>query len=188
MRIWTHDNFGEDQLINVRDGQIAYWDRSGGTNNRAVLLNSLSGSTSAPTIAKKVLVSDADRHIIAFGCDPETAIGTQDPLLIRFSSQESLTDWQSLATNTAGELRIGSGSEIISAIETRQQVLVFTDKSLHAMQFIGPPFTFGINAISENITIAGPLAAIAVEDMVFWMGQQEFYVYSGGVHNGGSGG
>ena len=181
LRIWSHDNFGEDLIINARDSGIFYWDKSNGITSRAVELSSLANSNLAPTIAKKVLVSDADRHIIAFGCDPETAIGTQDPLLIRFSSQESLTDWQSLATNTAGELRIGSGSEIIAAIETRQQVLVFTDKSLHAMQFIGPPFTFGINAISENITIAGPLAAIAVEDMVFWMGQQEFYVYSGGV-------
>ena len=181
LRIWSHDNFGEDLILNARDAGIFYWDKTNGTNTRAVELSSLASSNLTPTIAKKVLVSDADRHIIAFGCDPESAIGTQDPLLIRFSSQESLTDWQSLATNTAGELRIGSGSEIITAIETRQQVLVFTDESLHAMQFIGPPFTFGINAISENITIAGPLAAVAVEDMVFWMGQQEFYVYGGGV-------
>ena len=181
LRIWSHDNFGEDLIINARDAGIFYWDKTNGTSTRAVALSSLSGSNLAPTIAKKVLVSDRDRHIIAFGCDGELSIGTQDPLLIRFGSQESLTDWQSLATNTAGELRIGSGSEIITAIETRQQILVFTDESLHAMQFLGPPFTFGINAISENITIAGPLAAVAVEDMVFWMGQQEFYVYGGGV-------
>ena len=181
LRVWSHDNFGEDLLINVRDGGIFYWDKTTTVNARAVELSSLTNSDLAPTIAKIVLVSDADRHVIAFGCDPENAIGTQDPLLIRFSSQESLTEWRTLPTNTAGDLRIGSGSEIISAIETRQQILVFTDKSLHAMQFIGPPFTFGINAISENITIAGPLAAIAVEDMVFWMGKQEFYVYSGAV-------
>ena len=181
LRIWSHDNFGEDLILNARDAGIFYWDRTNGTETRAVSLSSLASSNLAPTIAKKVLVSDRDRHIIAFGCDGELSIGTQDPLLIRFGSQESLTDWQSLATNTAGELRIGSGSEIITAIETRQQILVFTDESLHAMQFLGPPFTFGINTISENITIAGPLAAIAVEDMVFWMGQQEFYVYGGGV-------
>ena len=181
LRIWSHDNFGEDLIINARDAGIFYWDRTNGTTTRAVALSSLTDSTLAPTIAKKVLVSDRDRHIIAFGCDGELSIGTQDPLLIRFGSQESLTDWQSLATNTAGELRLGSGSEIITAIETRQQVLVFTDESLHAMQFLGPPFTFGINTISENITIAGPLAAIAVEDMVFWMGRQEFYIYGGGV-------
>ena len=181
LRIWSHDNFGEDLIINARDSGIFYWDKTNGTSTRAVVLSSLSGSNLAPTIAKKIIVSDRDRHIIAFGCDPETAIGTQDPLIIRFSSQESPTEWQSLATNTAGELRLGSGSEIVTAIETRQQVLVFTDVSLHSMQFLGPPFTFGINALSENITIAGPLSAIAIEDMVFWMGQNEFYMYAGSV-------
>jgi len=181
LRIWSHDNFGEDLIINARDSGIFYWDKSNGVSTRAVVLSSLTDSELAPTIAKKVIVSDRDRHIIVFGCDPETAIGTQDPLLIRFGSQESAIDWSSKTTNTAGDLRIGSGSEIITAIETRQQILVFTDVSLHAMQFLGPPFTFGINSLSENITIAGPLAAIAVEDMVFWMGQNEFYVYGGSV-------
>ena len=181
LRIWSHDNFGEDLIINARDSNIFYWDKTNGVSTRAVVLSSLTDSNLAPTIAKKVLVSDRDRHIIAFGCDPETAIGTQDPLLIRFSSQESPTDWQSLATNTAGELRLGSGSEIVTAIETRQQILVFTDVSLHAMQFLGPPFTFGLSSLSENITIAGPLAAIAIEDMVFWMGKNEFYMYAGSV-------
>ncbi len=181
LRLWSHDNFGEDLLINVRDGGIYYWDKTSGLSSRAVALNSLSGANTTPTVAKKVLVSDRDRHIIAFGCDSETNSGVQDPLLIRFSSQESLTDWAATATNTAGDLRLGSGSEIITAVETRQQVLVFTDVSLHAMQFLGPPFTFGINLISENITIAGPLAAVAVEDSVFWMGAEEFYVYSGTV-------
>jgi len=184
LRIWSHDNFGEDLLINVRDGGIYYWDKSanaGVTFGRAVELSSLGGANTTPTIAKKVLVSDRDRHIIAFGCDSEDNIGTQDPLLIRFSSQESLTDWKTTAENTAGDLRIGSGSEIVTAVETRQQVLVFTDVSLHAMQFLGPPFTFGINTLSENITIAGPLAAIAIEDNVFWMGAEEFYVYGGAV-------
>ena len=181
LRIWSHDNFGEDLIINARDAGIFYWDKTNGVTTRAVVLSSLSNSESAPTIAKKIIVSDRDRHIIAFGCDPETAIGTQDPLLIRFSSQESAIDWASKATNTAGDLRIGSGSEIITAVETRQQILVFTDVSIHAMQFLGPPFTFGLNSLSENITIAGPLAAIAVEDLVFWMGKNEFYVFAGNV-------
>lgn len=181
LRIWTHDNFGEDLLLNVRDGDIFYWDRTDGVNTRAVALASLTGANKVPVIAKKVFVSDRDRHTLAFGCDSEVNPGVQDPLLIRFSSQGSLTDWASTATNTAGDLRIGSGSEIITAVETRQQVLVFTDVSLHAMQFLGPPFTFGINEISTNITIASPLSAIAVEDQVYWMGAEEFYVYSGSV-------
>ncbi len=181
LRIWSHDNFGEDLLINVRDGDIFYWDKTNGLGTRAVKLSSLAGAATTPTIAKQVLVSDLDRHVIAFGCDSELNPGVQDPLLIRFSDQESLTEWNSTATNTAGDLRLGAGSEIITAVETRQQVLVFTDVSLHAMQFLGPPFTFGISTLSENITIAGPLAAIAVEDQVFWMGAEEFYVFGGAV-------
>lgn len=181
LRIWTHDNFGEDLLINVRNGGIFRWDTSVGTGTRAASLSSLSSDATTPTIAKQIMVSDRDRHVIVFGCDGETTVGTQDPLLIRFSSQEDFTVWKSEVTNTAGELRIGSGSEIITAIETRQQILVFTDVSLHAMQFIGPPFTFGISQISENITIQGPLAAKAVDDFVFWMGRDEFYIYTGQV-------
>ena len=184
LRIWGHDNFGEDLVFNIRDGGIFYWDKSTSSAPfaRAVALSDLAGADpTTPTIAKQVLVSDRDRHIIVFGCDPENDIGVQDPLLIRFSDQGNPTVWQSLATNTAGDLRIGSGSQIITAVETRQQMLVFTDVSLHAMQFLGPPFTFGINEISTNITIAGPLASIAVEDTVFWMGREEFYVFNGQV-------
>ena len=177
LRVWSHDNFGEDLLFNIRDNDIFYWDKSNGTTSRGVSLSSLSGANTTPTIAKQILVSDRDRHIIAFGCDSQTNPGVQDPLLIRFSDQESLTDWAAEATNTAGDLRLGSGSEIITAVETRQQILVFTDVSLHAMQYVGQPFTFGINLVSENTTIAGPLAAVAVEDQVYWMGAEEFYVY-----------
>jgi len=183
LRIWTHDNFGEDLLINVVNGGIYYWDASSvsALTNPAVALSDLAGADLAPTIAKKVLVSDVDRHVIAFGCDPLDNIGQQDPLLIRFSDQENVTDWRPTITNSAGDLRLGSGSKIVTAIETRQQILVFTDVSLHAMQYIGPPFTFGINMISENITIRSPIAVAAVEDTVYWMGKNEFYVYNGGV-------
>ena len=122
LRIWSHDNFGEDLLINVRNGGIYYWDKTSGLSSRAVSLDSLAGSTTAPTVAKQIMVSDRDRHIIAFGCDSELNPGVQDPLLIRFSSQESLTDWATRPDNTAGELKIGSGSEIVAAVETRQQL------------------------------------------------------------------
>jgi len=185
LRLWTHDNFGEDLIINVRNGDIYYWDRSSssiGNYQRAEKLSTLAGADGfAPTIAKKVLVSDRDRHVIAFGCDPLDDLGNQDPLLIRFSNQEDPLTWVPTATNTAGDLRIGTGSRIVTAVETRQQILVITDESVHAMQFLGPPFTFGINQISENTTILGPNTAVAVDDTVFWMGAQEFYVYSGSV-------
>ncbi len=181
LRLWSQDNFGEDLLFNVKDGGIYYWDSSAGLEARAVNLADLPNATSTPTIARQILVSDRDRHILAFGCDTEDNPGVLDPLAIRFSDQESLTEWAATATNTAGEIRLGSGSEIVAAIETRQQVLVFTDTTLYAMQYLGAPFTFGASAISENITIASQNAAIAVDDTVFWMGESEFYAYSGSI-------
>ena len=183
LRIWSQDNFGEDLIINPRNGGIFYWDRSASSGSylRAVPLGDLAGASNVPTVARSVLVSDRDRHVIAFGCDSESDPGTQDPLLIRFSDQENPADWTSTVLNSAGELRIGSGSEIVGVFETRQQVLVFTDTSLHAMQYLGTPFTFGINMISENTTLQGPNAGVAVDDMVFWMGRTEFYMYNGSV-------
>ena len=178
IRLWNHDNFGEDLLLNPRDGSIFYWDKSNGTGTRAVLLSSLSGASDVPTIAKQVLVSDIDRHIVVFGAN---TIGTttQDPLLIRFGSQESLTDFTPDTTNTAGDLRLSSGSTFIQAVETKQQILVYTDRSLFSMRFIGPPFTFGLQELSKNITIMSPNSAIAVDDVVFWMGKDNFYIYTG---------
>ncbi len=182
LRLWSHDNFGEDLIINVRNGGIYYWDASAANaiTLRAVPLSSLGGASNTPTIAAKIIVSDVDRHVIAFGCNP-LGSSTQDPLLIRFSDQENAADWTPTTTNTAGDLIVGSGSRIVTAIETRQQTLVFTDVSVHSMQFLGPPFTFGINMISENVTIASPNSAIAVEDNVYWMGKNEFYAYTGQV-------
>jgi len=198
IRLWSHDNFGEDLIINPRDGGLFYWDKTDGLGNRAVELsatNTYSGETSVPRVAKQVLVSDQDRHVIVFGCDglgqaptasnadqeaTKRGDGVQDPLLIRFSSQENPVDFFPTATNTAGDLRLGGGSTFVQAVETKQQILVFTNKTLHAMKFIGPPFTFGLQELSKNITIMSPFSAIAVEDAVYWMGVDTFYVYAGG--------
>ena len=182
LRIWSHDNFGEDLIINVYNGGIYYWDASVATPlaQRAVPLTALSGASNPPTVAAKIIVSDVDRHVIAFGCNP-IGSSAQDPLLIRFSDQENAADWTPTTTNTAGDLLVGSGSRIVAAVETRQQILVFTDISVHAMQYLGPPFTFGINMMAEGTTIVGPNAVVAVDDSVFWMGQTEFYVYNGSV-------
>ena len=192
IRLWSHDNFGEDLIINPRDGGLYYWDRSLGFANAVELSASGLGGTraSVPQIAKQIIVSDADRHIIAFGCDGLGATsaapkgnGVQDPLLIRFSSQENPVDWFPTTTNTAGDLRLGGGSTFMQAVETKEEILVFTNKSVHSMRFIGPPFTFGIKELSKNITIMSPAAAIAVDDSVYWMGVDTFYVYSGGGTN-----
>jgi len=181
LRTWSHDNFGEDLLICVHDGGVYYWDASVGLATRAVAIEDLAGAQAAPTVAKQIIVSERDRHVIAFGCDTEANPGVQDPLIIRFSDQESAVEWRTLPTTTAGELRIGSGSAIICAVQTKQQVIVFTDSSVHAMQYIGDPFTFGVQEVSSSISIMGQNAAVAVGDLVFWMGKNEFYVYDGSV-------
>ena len=178
LRLWSHDNFGEDLLINPRDDAIYLWDKTNGVSTRAVEIGTISGADNTPTIAKQIMVSDVDRHVIAFGTNT-LGTTTQDPLLIRFSSQESLLDWTPKSTNTAGDLRIGSGSEFVRAVETKREIIILTDSSVHSMQFIGAPFTFGIQPIASNITIIGPNAVIAVEDSVFWMGRENFYAYDG---------
>jgi hypothetical protein len=181
LRIWTQDNFGEDLVISVQDGGIYYWDKSAGLTTRAVPLSSLPGAQATPTIAKSVIVSERDRHVIAFGCDPEGGPGVQDPLTIRFSDQENPAEWRTLPTTTAGELRLGTGSTIVGAIQTKQQVVIFTDTSVHAMQYIGDPFTFGIQEVSSATSIMSPNSMVAVGDLVFWMGRNEFYMYDGAV-------
>jgi len=182
LRLWSHDNFGEDLLINPRNGAIYFWDKSNGVATRAIELSTAATDTiNVPTLVTQVMVSDTDRHIIAFGCDGLFSSGVQDPLLIRFADQESLTDWTPTATNTAGDLRIGSGSKFVKAIQTKREIVIWTDSSLHSMRFIGPPFTFGITPIASNITIAGPNAAVAIEDIIVWMGKNCFYIYDGRV-------
>ena len=187
IRLWSHDNFGEDIIINPRDGGLFYWDKTNGLSTRAVELSTRAGTkTSVPTIAKQIIVSDQDRHLIVFGCDGLGASssatqgdGIQDPLLIRFSSQENPLDFFPTTTNTAGDIRLGGGSEFVQAVETKEQILVYTNKTLHSMRFIGPPFTFGIKELSKNITIMSPASAIAVDDSVYWMGVDTFYLYNG---------
>ena len=176
IQTWSHDVFGEDILINRRGGPIYVWDTSVGTSSRAAVIT----GTDIPVAVNQVMVSDRDRHVIAFGVNDVG--GTDiDPMLIRFSDQEDYTNWQITATTSAGSLRLGNGSEIVTAVETRQQTLVFTDTALYAMQYLGPPFTFGINMVSRNTSVVSPKAAVAVDDAVYWMGDRVFYVFTGSV-------
>mgnify|MGYP003113398661 CR=1 FL=1 len=178
IRLWSQDNFGEDLIFNQRDGFVFYWDKSNGLSTRAQNLIELSDD--APRKSRKVIVSERDRHVICFGSNP-LGSNEQDRLLIRFSSQENPFQWIPTATNTAGDLRVGSGSEIITAVKTRREMVVLTDTSVFSMQFIGPPFTFGINQLASNITVRGFNSAVAVGDAVFWMGYDRFYIYDGRV-------
>ena len=180
LRLWSHDNFGQDLLYNVRDGAIYYWDRASGIAARGVELTSVAGGVDVPTVCRQILVSDRSRHCIAFGCNP-VGSSTQDPLLIRFSDSESITDWDISDTEKEGGfLIIGSGSEFVQAIETKREILVWTETSIHSMTWLGPPYTFGITQLGVT-TIMGPNAAIAVDDVAFWMGRDTFYLYDGRV-------
>jgi hypothetical protein len=184
LRLWTHDHFGEDLLINIRGGGIFYWDETSGISNRAVELSSIATSNLAPTVALQVLTSEKDRHIIFLGSDPivgSSRTGTVDPMLVTFGSQESLTEFEPLLTNTAGDLRLSEGSTIIGGVKSRQEMLIWTDTALYSMQFIGPPFTFGLNLINNASGMISPKGAVVAPNGVFWMGYDNFYVYTGSV-------
>ena len=184
LRLWSHDAFGEDLLINPRGSGIFYWDESSGTSTRAVNITTLSGANLAPTVGLQVIVSDVDRHVVVLGADPiegTARSGTSDPLLVAFSDQEDVTQWEPLSTNSAGSFRLSSGSQIVGGLRSRQEILIWTDVSLYSMQFTGPPFTFGVNLINENVGLISPNGAINGPDGVYWMARDGFYKYTGAV-------
>lgn len=184
LRLWSHDAFGEDLIINPRNGGIFYWDESSGLSNPAVNITALAGANLAPTKGIQTIVSDVDRHVIVLGADPivgSARSGSIDPLLIAFSDQESATEWEPTSTNTAGSLRLSSGSQIVGGLRSRQETLIWTDTSLYSMQFVGAPFTFGINLINENVGLISPNGVVNAPDSVYWMARDGFYSYSGSV-------
>lgn len=179
LRVWTQTNFGEDLVFNTRGAAIYYWDASGGVAARAVDLSTISGANQVPTVADAVLFTES-RHLVAFGANP---IGSaiQDPLFIRWASQESLIEWSPSATNTAGGQRLSTGSYYVSHLPMKQEVLVWTDSTLYSMQYVGAPYTFTFTPIGENVSIAGPNAAVSAGDIGYWMGKDKFYFYNGRV-------
>ncbi len=184
LRLWSHDAFGEDLIINPRNGGIYYWDESSGLSSPAVNITTLAGANLAPTKGIQTIVSDIDRHVIVLGADPivgSARSGSIDPLLIAFSDQESATEWEPTSTNTAGSLRLSSGSQIVGGLRSRQETLIWTDTSLYSMQFVGAPFTFGINLINENVGLISPNGVVNAPDSVYWMARDGFYSYSGSV-------
>ena len=180
LRLFSQDVFGEDLVFNPRGGGIYYWDESGGTGSRGVDITTISGASDAPTIALQVMVSDIDQHVIAFGSNP---IGSSaiDPLFVRFSDQENAIDWTPTATNTAGGVRINSGSQIIGAVQGRQEIIIFTDVSVHSMRFVGAPFTFQFQTISSDISMISPNAAVNARGSIYFMDKGGFYSYNGSV-------
>jgi hypothetical protein len=185
LRLWAHDNFGENLIINQRNGGIFRWVEANGTNTRATNLATTTGANLVPTKALQVLTSEVDRHLIVLGADPisgTSRTGVLDPMLIAFSDQENELDFEPLSTNTAGSLRLSSGSSIIGGVKARQEVLVWTDTALYSMQFVGPPFTFAVNLINEGTGLIGPKAAVTTPSAVYFMSYNNFYFYNGSVN------
>ena len=176
-RDWSLDNFGELLIATVLNGSTFQWSPTNDTlSGKASLV------TNAPTTSKFSLVSTPDRHLILFGTEKTVGTGSsQDPLLLRFSSQEDINTYQPQAENTAGSLRIQDGSSIVGADKARGQILVWTDTSLHGLQFIGPPFTFGLNQLGRNCGLLGQHAGVVVRDVAYWMGQNAFFAFDGTV-------
>lgn len=186
LRLWSSDNFGEDLILHPRGGPVFYWDQSGGTSVRAVNITSLSGANLAPTVGLQTIVSETDRHVFVLGADPINDTGTArtgaiDPMLVAFSDQESITEWEPQTTNTAGSVRLSVGSEIIGGIRSRQETLVWTDSALYSIQFVGPPLTFAVNLINQGVGMIAPNACINAPNGVYWMAEDGFYRYNGSV-------
>jgi hypothetical protein len=185
---WWFDQFDNDLVMNVRNGAIYYWQRGAipdpgiSLATRAIFLKDLAGAADVPTKAMQVLVSQNDKHLLAFGCQPYAGGANDfDPLLIRWASQDDPGMWTPLVTNSSGFLRVSRGSKIIRAIPTKQEILVFTEATLSSLQFTGTSDVFSLQEIGDNLSIAGPRAVTVVNNMTFWMGKEKFYVYSGRV-------
>jgi hypothetical protein len=185
---WWFDQFDNDVVMNIRNGAIYYWARGtdptpdAALGTRAVLLSTFAGAADVPTSAMQILVSQNDKHLLAFGCQPYTGGATDfDPLLIRWASQDDPGMWTPMVTNTAGFIRVSRGSKIIRAIPTKQEILVFTEGTLNSLQFTGTSDVFALQEIGDNLSIIGPRAVTIVNNMTFWMGKDKFYVYTGRI-------
>ena len=182
LRIWSQINFGEDLIFNPRGGGVYYWTAADGLNTRAVDLASV-GDADTPVIANSVTVSDTSRFVIVFGTNDPYAISPEqlDPMLIRWSDQENPLVWVPAITNQAGSIRVSHGSQIITAIQTRQEIVVFTDSAVYSMQYLGPPYVWGSQLLGDNFSIYGQNAVALASGVVYWMGVDKFYMYDGRV-------
>ena len=181
LRLWSQSNFGEDLLLNPRGGGLYYWDQTTGLNTRAVLVSSIMGADAdVPSVVLSVFVSDASRFVFAFGCDDYSS-STLNPMLIRWSDQENFLVWTPAPTNQAGSLQLSHGSEIVTSIQARQEIVVFTDSAIYSLQYVGPPVVWASQLLGDNVSIIGPNAVCLASGVVYWMGIDKFYKYDGRV-------
>ena len=181
LRVWSQANYGEDLVFGPRYGGIYYWDATDGVTTRAVSLETLPGASDVPVVQNIVVISDASRFVLTLGCN-DIGGASMDPMLIRWSDQESVTDWTPTATNQAGSLRLSHGSDIIAGLQVRQEILVWTDSSLYSLQYLGPPYVWGSNLLGDNISIIGPNSVAVASGVTFWMGRDKFYRYDGRIN------
>ena len=179
IRLWSAYNFGEDLVFGPRGGGVYYWDATTGVSVRGVNLTSL-GDADTPVVQNFIQVSDISRFVLVFGTN-DYGSSTQDPMLIRWSAQEDPFTWTPAATNQAGSLRFSHGSEIVTVVQARQELVVFTDSAVYSMQYLGPPVVWGAQLLGDNISIVGPNCAIIASGVVYWMGVDKFYRYDGRV-------
>jgi hypothetical protein len=180
LRIWSQGNWGEDLVFGPRNGGIYYWDATTGLSVRGFNLATAVGASDVPTVQNYIFISDINRFLFAFGCN-DYGGSVQDPMLIRWSDQEDAYNWTPAATNQAGSLRLSHGSEIVTAIQARQEIVVFTDSSLYSLQYLGAPLVWGAQLLGDNISIVGQNAAAIASGVVYWMGVDKFYAYDGRV-------
>ena len=184
LRIWTHDNFGENLIINPRGAGIYEWIENSGVSVRAVSLAGRSGAQQVPTVGLQVITSETDRHLVVLGADPVSGgarTGAIDPMLVAFSSAEDELDFEPTTTNSAGDVRLSSGSFIVGGLKSRQEILIWTDTSLYSMTFIGPPLTFAVNLVNEGAGLLSPNAAANSPSGVFFASKTGFNFYNGSV-------
>jgi len=174
LRVWNHAVYGEDLIYGPRGGAIYYWDQTNGLNTRGVQIT----GNDTPTVHLSLLVSDVSRFVIALGCN-ELGSAQLDPMLVRWSDQEQFNNWTPAITNQAGGLRLSSGSTIITGIQNRQEILIWTDAALYSMQYQGPPYVWGFQLMGENVSIISPNAAVSANGVAYWMGVDKFYQYDG---------
>ena len=178
IRLWSQANFGEDLIFGPVGGAIYLWDASDTLTTRATLLSAETGAAGVPTIQNGIVVSDISRFCFAFGCNPYLG-SDQDDMLVRWSDQEDATNWAPAATNQAGSLVLSKGSKIISAIQSRQEVLFWTDSAVYAFQYVGAPAVWSAQLVGENTSIASKNAVAYANGVAYWMGRDKFYKYDG---------
>lgn len=179
-RLYTQDRFNNDLIFCIRNGDIYYWDYNTNFDTRAVPLYTLPGASDVPLIVGSILFSQQDRHLLTFG-GTEYGTGNYDPLSIRWANQDEPWNFTPSVTNSAGFLRVSNGSEIVRAVRTREEILVFTDSTLYSLRFLGTSEVFGLYELADNISIVSQSSMATVNNVTFWMGTDKFYLYNGRV-------